>query len=41
MFTGFNPSNMQGRYWLQRNTKRIEFRVDIDPFSSSRQESWD
>jgi len=26
MFTGFNPSNMQGRYWLQRNTIRIEFR---------------
>src|SRR5262249_830655 len=23
---GFNPSNMQGRYWLQRNTIRIEFR---------------
>src|SRR5262249_32640999 len=32
--TGFKPSNMQNGYWLQRNTKRIEFRVDVDRFSS-------
>jgi hypothetical protein len=35
MLAGFEPSNMQDRCWLQRNTKRIEFRVDVDPFSSS------
>ncbi len=41
MLAGFKPSNMQDRCWLQRNAKRIEFRVDVDPFSSSRQDCWD
>src|SRR6266849_5800711 len=31
MLTGFQTSNMQDGYWLQRSAKRIEFRVDVDP----------